>query len=255
MSGEPLLLLERISKRFGNVVALREVDLAVRRGEVVGLVGDNGAGKSTLAKIIVGYYKPDSGRIIFDGKERNFGSPLEAREAGIEIVYQDMALVSYMNIYRNIFLGREIKKGFGVFKILDKKAMKEISKTILRRIGIADKDPDTEISKLSGGERQAIAIARAVHFGAKLIIFDEPTSALSVRESNNILNMIRDLGDKGISSIVISHNIHHIYSVADRIVVLERGTKVLDEPKDKVTPEEIEKIVGYGIRERVEESR
>jgi len=160
-----------------------------------------------------------------------------------------------MNIYRNIFLGREIKKGFGVFKILDKKAMKEISKTILRRIGIADKDPDTEISKLSGGERQAIAIARAVHFGAKLIIFDEPTSALSVRESNNILNMIRDLGDKGISSIVISHNIHHIYSVADRIVVLERGTKVLDEPKDKVTPEEIEKIVGYGIRERVEESR
>jgi len=177
-----------------------------------------------------------------------FKSPIEARMAGIEMVYQDMALVSYMSIYRNIFLGREIKRGIGFIKFLDKGAMKKISREILKSVGIADKDPNTEISKLSGGERQAIAIARAMYFGAKLVIFDEPTSALSVRETINVLNMIRGLKDKGIGSIVISHNIHHVYSIADRIVVLERGSKVLDVPKDKVTPEEVERIVGYGIK-------
>ncbi|MEM4970445.1 MAG: ATP-binding cassette domain-containing protein [Sulfolobales archaeon] len=245
------MVLENISKRFGRVEALKNIDLSISRGEIIGLVGDNGAGKSTLAKIIIGYYKPDSGNIYFEGRKVSFKSPIEARMAGIEMVYQDMALVSYMNIYRNIFLGREIKRGFWPLKFLDKGRMKKISREILRAVGITDKDPDTEISKLSGGERQAIAIARAMYFGAKLIIFDEPTSALSVRETANVLNMIRGLKDRGISSIVISHNIYHVYSIADRIVVLERGSKVLDVPKDRVTPEEIEQIVGYGIKSLV----
>ncbi len=198
--GEDLLVLEKITKRFGNVVALRNVDFRVARREIVGLVGDNGAGKSTLAKIIVGYYRPDSGRIFLEGREVRFSSPQEARRAGIEIVYQDMALIEYMNIYRNIFLGREIGIGFGPIKILNKKAMKEASLRLIREIGISDKDPDIEVSKLSGGERQAIAIARAIYFGAKLIIFDEPTSALSVRETENVLKLIRSLKDRGISS-------------------------------------------------------
>lgn len=241
-----LLILNRISKRFGNITALEDVSLEIDRGEIIGLVGDNGAGKSTLAKIIVGYYKPDSGRILFEGREIFFKSPLQARKAGIEILYQDMALVDYMSIYRNIFLGREIGRGIGGLKILDKKTMKREALRLMSNVGIRDKDPETEVSKLSGGERQAIAIARAIYFGAKLVIFDEPTSALSIKESENVLNMIRSLKEAGIASIVISHNIHHVYSIADRIVVLEKGRKVLDTAKNSITPEKIEKILAYG---------
>ncbi len=244
--GEDFLVLEKITKRFGNVVALRNVDFRVARREIVGLVGDNGAGKSTLAKIIVGYYRPDSGRIFIEGREVRFSSPQEARRAGIEMVYQDMALVDYMSIYRNIFLGRERGIGFGPIKFLNKRAMKETALRLIREIGISDKDPDMEVSKLSGGERQAIAIARAIYFGAKLIIFDEPTSALSVRETENVLKLIRSLKDRGISSIVISHNIRHVYAISDRIVVLEKGNKILDIPKPSTTPEEIEKIIAFG---------
>jgi simple sugar transport system ATP-binding protein len=241
-----LLMLEKITKKFGGIVALKDISLRVARGEIIGLVGDNGAGKSTLAKIIVGYYKPDSGKIFFEGREVRFSSPQEARRAGIEIVYQDMALVDYMSIYRNIFLGREIGRGFGPIKLLDKKSMRRAALNLIREIGISDKNPDTPVSKLSGGERQAIAIARAVYFGAKLVIFDEPTSALSVRETQNVLRLIRNLKERGIASIVISHNIHHVYSISDRIVVLEKGNKILDMPRESTTPEEIEKVIAYG---------
>jgi simple sugar transport system ATP-binding protein len=241
-----LLMLEKITKKFGGIVALKDISLRVARGEIIGLVGDNGAGKSTLAKIIVGYYKPDSGKIFFEGREVMFSSPQEARRAGIEIVYQDMALVDYMSIYRNIFLGREIGRGFGPIKLLDKKSMRRAALNLIREIGISDKNPDTPVSKLSGGERQAIAIARAVYFGAKLVIFDEPTSALSVRETQNVLRLIRNLKERGIASIVISHNIHHVYSISDRIVVLEKGNKILDMPRESTTPEEIEKVIAYG---------
>jgi len=243
---DDLLVLEKITKKFGGIVALKDISLRVARGEIIGLVGDNGAGKSTLAKIIVGYYKPDSGKIFFEGREVRFSSPQEARRAGIEIVYQDMALVDYMSIYRNIFLGREIGRGFGPIKLLDKKSMKRAALNLIREIGISDKNPDTPVSKLSGGERQAIAIARAVYFGAKLVIFDEPTSALSVRETQNVLRLIRNLKERGIASIVISHNIHHVYSISDRIVVLEKGNKILDMPRESTTPEEIEKVIAYG---------
>lgn len=241
-----LLVLEKITKKFGGIVALKDISLRVARGEIIGLVGDNGAGKSTLAKIIVGYYKPDSGKIFFEGREVRFSSPQEARRAGIEIVYQDMALVDYMSIYRNIFLGREIGRGLGPIKLLDKKSMRRAALNLIREIGISDKNPDTPVSKLSGGERQAIAIARAVYFGAKLVIFDEPTSALSVRETQNVLRLIRNLKERGIASIVISHNIHHVYSISDRIVVLEKGNKILDMPRESTTPEEIEKVIAYG---------
>lgn len=161
-------------------------------------------------------------------------------------MYQDMALVDYMSIYRNIFLGREIGRGFGPIKLLDKKSMRRAALNLIREIGISDKNPDTPVSKLSGRERQAIAIARAVYFGAKLVIFDEPTSALSVRETQNVLRLIRNLKEWGIASIVISHNIHHVYSISDRIVVLEKGNKILDMPRESTTPEEIEKVIAYG---------
>ena len=246
-SGTPLLQLINIVKRFGAVVALKGVSLTVNRGEVVGLVGDNGAGKSTLAKIIVGYHQPDSGKIIFEGREVRFRSPADARRMGIEIVYQDMALVPYMSVYRNLFLNREIVKKFGPFTFLDKKKMKELTRQLLADIGIKHRDPDVEVGKLSGGERQSIAIARAVHFGAKLVILDEPTSALSIRESERVLEYVKQLKSKGISVIMISHNIYHVYSVADRIVVLDRGVKILDVPRDTATPEEIIDVIAHRL--------
>ncbi len=244
-SGEPLLKLEGIVKKFGPIVALNNVNFHVNYGEVVGLVGDNGAGKSTLAKIIVGYHRPDKGRIFFEGREVRFKSPADARRAGIEIVYQDMALVPYMSIYRNLFLNREVVKKIGPFKVLDKRKMKELTLKLLRDIGIKEHDPDISISKLSGGERQSVAIARAVHFGAKLVILDEPTSALSIKESERVLEYVLVLKKRGVSSIIISHNIYHVYAVSDRIVVLDRGHKVLDIPRDAATPEEIIDVIAH----------
>lgn len=242
-----LLELKGIVKRFGSIVALNKVDFHVGYGEVVGLVGDNGAGKSTLAKIIVGYHQPDEGKMFFEGREVRFRSPADARRLGIEIVYQDMALVPYMNVYRNLFLNREIYRRIGFIKILDKKKMKELTKKLLEDIGIKRRDPEMIVGKMSGGERQSIAIARAVYFGAKLVILDEPTSALSIKESEKVLEYVLELKKKGISSIIISHNIYHVYSVADRIVVLDRGVKVLDIPKDVATPEEIIDVIAHRL--------
>ena len=240
-----LLQLVGITKRFGAITALNKVDFYVNYREVVGLVGDNGAGKSTLAKIIVGYYQPDEGRIIFEGKEVRFKSPADARKLGIEIVYQDMALVPYLSVYRNLFLNRELTRKLSFIKILDKKRMRELTKQLLSDIGIKRRDPEVSVGKLSGGERQSIAIARAVHFGAKLVILDEPTSALSIRESEKVLEYVLKLKERGVSSIIISHNIYHVYSVSDRIVVLDRGVKVLDIPRDVATPEEIIDVIAH----------
>lgn len=240
-----LLELRGIVKKFGPIIALNKVDFHVDYGEVVGLVGDNGAGKSTLAKIIVGYYQPDEGIILFEGHKVKFKSPADARKLGIEIVYQDIALVPYMNVYRNLFLNREIYIKVGFIKILDKRKMKELAKKLLKDIGIKRHDPEMIVGKMSGGERQSIAIARAVYFGAKLVILDEPTSALSIKESEKVLQYVMDLKRRGISSIIISHNIYHVYSVADRIVVLDRGRKVLDIPKELASPEEIIDVIAH----------
>ncbi len=243
----PLLIMKRIVKRFGGVVALKGVDFHVNRGECVGLLGDNGAGKSTLAKIIVGYYKPDEGEIYFEGKRVKFRSPADARRHGIEIVYQDMALVPYMNVYRNLFLGREFTKRIGFLRVLDKKKMKELAVKYLEELGIARRDPDEIVEVLSGGERQSIAIARVVLFGAKLVVLDEPTSALSIKESEKVLELVEELKRKGIASVFISHNIYHVYPVADRIVVLDRGVKVLDIPKNAVKAEEIVDVIAHRL--------
>ena len=249
MSGEtgmkPLLELRNVTKRFGPVTALERINFRVMKGEVVGLVGDNGAGKSTLAKIIVGYHQPDEGEMFFEGRRVKFKSPADARKAGIEIVYQDMALIPYMSVYRNLFLNREITRGLGPLRILDRTRMRRIAANLLREIGIARSDPDVEVGVLSGGERQSIAIARAVYFGAKLVILDEPTSALSIKETERVLGYVRSLKKKGVSSILISHNIYHVYSVADRIVVLDRGRKVLDVDRSMVTPEDIIDVIAH----------
>ncbi len=239
----PLMELKGIYKRFGTVEALKGVDFHIMKGEVVGLVGDNGAGKSTLAKIMVGFHQPDRGEIYFEGKRVVFKSPRDARERGIEIVYQDLALVEDMNIFRNLYLGRELTKKLGPLKLLSKRAMKEEAFKLLREIGINVRTPDDVVKYLSGGERQSIAIARAVRFGAKLLILDEPTAALSIRESEKVLEYIKDLKSRGISVVVISHNVYHVYSVADRFVVLDRGVKIADIEKKYVTAEDVIDII------------
>ena len=241
----PLLELRGVVKRFGGVTALRGVDFHVDHGEVVGLVGDNGAGKSTLAKIMVGYHQPDEGEIYYEGRRVVIESPLHARRLGIEIVYQDMALVPYMSVWRNLFLSRERYRRLGPLKLLDKRGMRELARKLMAEIGVARRDPDAPVGVLSGGERQSIAIARAVFFNARMVILDEPTSALSVKETERVLELIRDLSRRGIAAVLISHNIYHVYSVAHRIVVLDRGVKVLDVPKDHVTPEDIIDVIAH----------
>lgn len=241
----PLLELKGIVKRFGAVEALRGVDFHVEHGEVVGLVGDNGAGKSTLAKIIVSYHKPDEGEIYYEGERVEIESPAHARRLGIGIVYQDMALAPYMSVWRNLFLLREIVRKVGPIRVLDKRRMKKLAESFLAEIGVGRRDPDAPVGKLSGGERQSIAIARAVFFDAKLVILDEPTSALSIKESERVLSLIREMAEKGIASILISHNIYHVYNVSDRIVVLDHGRKVLDVEKDLVAPEDIIDLIAH----------
>ncbi|AEH51170.1 ATP-binding cassette domain-containing protein [Pseudothermotoga thermarum] len=240
---ELLVEMRGISKRFGKVQALKKVDFSVKKQEVVGLLGDNGAGKSTLIKILVGYYQPDEGEIYFEGKRVQFRSPRESRDLGIETVYQDLALVNLMPLWRNFFLGRELMIKFGPFKFLKIKEMKTQSLKILKDIGITFRDPDEAVAMMSGGERQAIAIARAIHFGAKLLIMDEPTAALSVGETKRVLEHILEAKKKGISVVFITHNIYHVYEVADRLVILEKGEKIGDYKKDEVTPQQVMDII------------
>jgi simple sugar transport system ATP-binding protein len=230
-----LVEMKNIKKNFGKVQALRGVDFNIGRREIVGLLGDNGAGKSTLIKILVGYEKADEGEIYFEGKKVFFNSPKEAREMGIETVYQDLALVNLLPIWRNFFLGRELVKG----AFLSIEEMKKITYEYLKEIGIFIRSPEETVFFLSGGERQAIAIARAMYFGAKLLILDEPTAALSVGETKKVLEHVMRVKEKGVSVIFITHNIYHVYEVADRLVILEKGVKVGDFKKEDVTPQEI----------------
>lgn len=246
----PLVQMLGISKSFGSVQALKHVDFDVNYREIMGLVGDNGAGKSTLIKILTGVFPPDTGQIYFEGRKVSFSSPKEAREMGIETVYQDLALINLMSISRNFFLGREPVFNLGPLRLLDKKRMDQITQEVLRQIGINVRSPDDPVAVLSGGERQAVAIGRAFHFGAKLLILDEPTSALSVRETHRVLDLVLEAKDRGLSVIFITHNIHHVYSVADRFTILEHGRKVATLQKDDVTAEEIIEIVKSGYKGR-----
>jgi simple sugar transport system ATP-binding protein len=238
--GKSLVKMAGIEKSFGKVRALKGVDFEVRPSEVVGLVGDNGAGKSTLIKVLSGYHLADKGEIYFEGKTVNITSSLDARKLGIETVYQEQALAPNMSISRNIFMGRESTRSLG---FMDKKSMDRESMEALESIGLHLRSPDALIAMLSGGERQGVAIARALHFKAKLVILDEPTIALSVKEARQVLEFIKQLGREGISVVFITHNLYHVFPSADRFVVLARGENVADVEKKDTSVDELAELI------------
>lgn len=221
-----LVVMQNIVKKFGRVTALEDVDFEVARAEVMALLGDNGAGKSTLIKILTGVHTPTSGKIFFDNQEVQIRNSQDARSLGIETVYQDLALVNTMSIGRNFFLGREPVRRIGPFPWLDMASLASQTRTSLADIGINIRSANDKVGKLSGGERQSIAIGRAVHFGVKLLILDEPTSALSVGEARKVLEYTLNAKARGMSVIFITHNVHHIMAVADRYTVIRHGKKV-----------------------------
>jgi simple sugar transport system ATP-binding protein len=240
-----LVRMERISKFYGKVQALDDVSFSVREKEIVGLLGDNGAGKSTLIKILSGAVPATSGEIRIRGRQVEMRSTTDAIKNGIETIYQDSALVTQLSIARNLFLGREPLIGPGFLNRMDHVTMNRVASELLRRVGITKKiPPTTPIAALSGGERQAVAIARAMHFDSDLIILDEPTNNLGVAETRGVLNFVRSARDSGHSCIFIAHNIHHVFQVVDRIVVLRRGKVVAEDidPK-KTTIDEVELII------------
>ncbi len=225
MAGSDFILqLEDISKFFGPVIALNGVTLRLQRGEVHALLGDNGAGKSTLIKTLAGVHAPDKGQYLVDGKPVRFSSPRQALDAGIATVYQDLALVPLMSVARNFFMGREpLKKLFGLIPVMDHATAGATAVSKLAEMGIRARDPDQMIGTMSGGEKQCLAIARAIHFGAKVLILDEPTAALGVKQSVNVLKLINRARQRGISVIFITHNVNHAYPVADSFTLLNRG--------------------------------
>ena len=233
-SETPLVEMRQIEKYYGRVHALRDVNLRIKRGEIVGLLGDNGAGKSTLIKVLSGAVPYSSGQIFIKGKQVRLRSTNDAIDAGIETIYQDSALISQLSIARNLFLGRELRKGPGFLDRMDLDRMNEVAATLLKRVGISKKiPPTTPIGSLSGGERQAVAIARAMYFDSDLIILDEPTNNLGVAETQGVLRFVREARDTGHSCIFIAHNIHHVFQVVDRMVVMRRGAVVADDISPK----------------------
>ncbi len=242
----PLLEVRNVSKYFGNVVALKDISLGVSAGEVTCVLGDNGAGKSTFIKILSGVHRHDEGELLVDGEDTHFGSPREAKERGIATVFQDLATVPLMSIWRNFFLGSEPTKGFGPLRYIDVKAAQTVMHEELRKMGIDVRDPDQPVGTLSGGERQAVAIARAVYFGAKVLILDEPTSALGVKQSGVVLRYVAQARDRGLGVIFITHNPHHAYPVGDRFVVLNRGRLLGDWRKGEIGRDELIKMMSGG---------
>ncbi|MFW5696678.1 MAG: ATP-binding cassette domain-containing protein [Phototrophicaceae bacterium] len=242
---EDLIRMENINKFFGRVQALNNVNFRVRKGEIVGLLGDNGAGKSTLIKIISGVLRPDSGAIYIHDEKVDIRNATDAIKFGIETIFQDSALVTQLSIARNLFLGREPTKGPRFLNRMDQDLMNAEASKLLKQVGISkDIPPTTPISALSGGERQAVAIARALHFKTDLIILDEPTNNLGVEETKGVLRFVRNARDSGSSCIFIAHNIHHVFQVVDRIVVLRGGKKVASDinPAES-TIEEVERVI------------
>jgi simple sugar transport system ATP-binding protein len=226
-SPEPILSAVDLYKHFGGLVAVDHVSLDVRAGEVVGLLGDNGAGKSTLIKMIAGVYQPDGGRLILNGKEASFASPQDARDAGIETIYQDLALCENLDAGANIFLGREpVRRLLVVLRAVDRRRMLDESRRILDQLDIRIPGLARPIRQMSGGQRQAVAIARAVYWDARLMIMDEPTAALGVPEQRKVLALVRTLRERGVGVIIISHNLQDVLDVADRVVVMRRGRAV-----------------------------
>jgi simple sugar transport system ATP-binding protein len=234
-----LLEVEAISKYYGNVVALKDISTYVNAGEVTCILGDNGAGKSSFIKILSGVHQADEGRLLIEGQEMQFTSPRDARAQGIATVYQDLAMVPLMSIWRNFFLGAEPQKGIGPVRWFDSATAKRVVRQELRDMGIDIRDPDQPVGTLSGGERQSVAIARAVHFGARVLILDEPTSALGVKQAGVVLRYVVQARDRGVAVIFISHNPHHAYPVGDRFVILNRGRMLGSYAKTAITREEL----------------
>jgi simple sugar transport system ATP-binding protein len=232
---EPLVALSGVSKAYGNVLALRDVSLDVHAGEVTCVLGDNGAGKSTLIKIIAGVHPHDSGTYTVAGTPVRHASPREALDHGIATVHQDLAVVPLMPVWRNFFLGSEPVKGRGPLRRLDVATMRATTRTALLRFGIDLRDVDQPIGTLSGGERQCVAIARAVHFGAQVLVLDEPTAALGVRQSGMVLRYVAAARDAGLGVVLITHNPHHAYLVGDRFVLLKRGAMAGSHLKKDIT--------------------
>jgi simple sugar transport system ATP-binding protein len=245
----PVVRMEKIVKRFGTITALNGVDFTVHKGEVAGLLGDNGAGKSTLIKCLTGVYTPTDGQIYFEGEAVQIPSPQVARALGIETCYQDLALVNQMSITRNFYLGRELVRRIGPVHWLDVREMNRQAREALRHIGIHIRSPNERVGKLSGGERQSIAIGRARYFGAKLLILDEPTSALSVGETRKVLSYTQAAKERGLGVIFITHNVSHVYQAADRFTIIRHGDLVGTYTKDEVTEKDIADLI-TGERER-----
>ncbi len=223
---QPILQLKEVSKRFGGLIAVNQVSLEIYPGEVVGLLGDNGAGKSTLIKLISGVYQSDGGQMFYQGKETHFSSPKDARQQGIETIYQDLALCENLDASANIFLGREpVRRTLGLFNQVNREYMLTESKQVLDQLDIQIPNLRRPIRQMSGGQRQAVSIARAVYWKARLMIMDEPTAALGVPEQRKVLQLVKTLQERGVPVLLISHNMSDVFAVADRVIVMRRGRK------------------------------
>ena len=243
----PLLEVRNLSKSFGPVQALADLTMAVHAGEVVALAGDNGAGKTTLIKAISGVYRPSAGEILLEGQPVHFASPQEAREKGIETIYQDLALADNLTIGGNIFLGREpMRRAFGFLPVLDRKRMAEAAKATMALLDFHVSRLDAPVSNFSGGQRQAVAIGRAVYWNARILIMDEPTAALGVPEQRKVISLIKQLKAQGRGVIFISHNLQDIFAVADRIVVLRRGVQAGERKISETSHDEVVRLMVGG---------
>jgi len=245
---EFILELENVSKFFGSVIALKDVTLRLRRGEVHCLLGDNGAGKSTLIKTLAGVHPPTSGIYRLDGEPVVFRSPRDALDRGIATVYQDLALVPLMSVARNFVMGREpMRRALGVLRVLDHAHAARIASEKLSDMGILVRDLDQAVGTMSGGERQCLAIARAIHFGARVLILDEPTAALGVKQSANVLRLVARARQKGISVIFITHNVHHAYPVGDSFTLLNRGRSMGTFAKGEISRDQVLDMMAGGL--------
>ena len=246
MTTEPIIEMRNIEKHFGPVIALNGVSFDIRAGECHCLLGDNGAGKSTFIKTMAGVHKPTGGEILFGGQAMHFDSPRDAMEAGIATVYQDLAMIPLMSVTRNFWMGREPVRKVGPFKFLDFKTANDVTMSEMRKMGINLRSPQQAVGTLSGGERQTVAIARAVHFGAKVLILDEPTSALGVRQTANVLSTIDRVRETGIGIVFITHNVRHAMAVGDRFTVLNRGKTLGTAARGEITPEALQDLMAGG---------
>jgi ABC-type sugar transport system ATPase subunit len=235
----PLIEVRGISKRFGALKALSGVDIDIREGEVLALLGDNGAGKSTFVKVLSGAHSPTSGDLLMDGEPISFASPQASASAGIATIFQELALSENLSIAENVFLGRELTRRVLGIPFLRHQAMKRRVAELLTELDAHISDPEAPVGSLSGGQRQAVAISRALNLNARLVIMDEPTAALAVAETRKVLKLIRKLADSGRAVILVSHNMHDVFEVADRIVVFRRGRKIAELTRSETTPEEV----------------